>query len=68
MNMNVELVHSISDDFPGCEISQFGTYSTGFLRAYYTADGKEYQKYYPVDEGHTVITSGQTVAELERIE
>ena len=50
MNMNGELVHSISDDFPGCEISQFGTYSAGFLGIYYTADGKEYQKYYPVAE------------------
>ena len=44
MNMNGELAHSISDDFPGCEISQFGTYSTGFLGIYYTTDGKEYQK------------------------
>ena len=68
INMNGELVHSISDDFPGYEISQFGTYSAGFLRAYYTADGKEYQKYYPIDEDHIVITSGQTVTELERIE
>ena len=50
MNMNGELVHSISDDFPGCEISQFGTYSAGFLGIYYTANGKEYQKYYPVAE------------------
>lgn len=68
MNMDGELVHSISDDFPGCKISQFGTYSAGFLGIYYTADGKEYQKYYPVAEGHIVITSGQTVTELERIE
>ena len=50
MNMNGELVHSISDDFPGCEISLFGTYSTGLLGIYYTADGKEYQKYYSVAE------------------
>ena len=50
MNMDGELVHSISDDFPDCEISLFGTDSAGFLRVYYTADGKEYQKYYPVAE------------------
>lgn len=50
MNMNGELVHSISSDFPGCEISLFGTYSAGFLTINYTVAGKEYQKYYPVAE------------------
>ena len=71
MDMNGELVHSISDDFPGCEISQFGTDSAGFLRVYYTADGKEYRKYYPFAEaaaaGDTVYDMGDlgTVTEDE---
>ena len=65
INMNGELVHSISDDFPDYEISQFGTYSAGFLGIYYTTDGKEYQKYYPVAE---VAAAGDAVYDMGELD
>ena len=61
MDMNGELVHSISADFPGCEISQFGNYSAGFLQVSYFANGEEYRKYYPVAEA---AAAGNAVYDL----
>lgn len=61
MNMNGELVHSISEDFPNCEIDSFGSYNEGFLVVNYSINEKDYRKYYPVAEA---AAAGDAVYDL----
>ena len=50
MDLNGDIVHSIADDFPNCEIVHIGYYSDGYLIVTYTSGDTEYMSYYPVKE------------------
>lgn len=72
MDMDGNIVHSISADFPGCEIQRFNMMNEGFVAVTYQIDGEVYAKYYPIEEaaslGEDVYNVGLLKLETEEEE
>ena len=72
MDMDGNIVHSISADFPGCEIQRFNMMNEGFVAVTYQIDGEVYTKYYPIEEaaslGEDVYNVGLLKLETEEEE